>query len=362
MLGSQTLETGIGLVAMFFIIATAASAITEVGSRLLKKRAKDLEKTIESMLSGKAPIKNSAALESLKKTSVWVAASAAARPRAFKKKAKGPSYLSAKMFADAVTEMLADGPQLTDLTKLPNLDKRLQALVREGRGDLLRLKAGLEAWYDEGMQRLEGNYKRWATTFLFVVGLVIAGVANASTIDVAQDLWQGTATRQAVGEAASKVVKEGADASQLESVATATDKLEELSLPVGWGTEDKATWSADPWPWEWHGSQLATAMGFLLTGLLVMLGGPFWFDLLSRLVTLRSSGTKPPLATDDPTSASGRLSTESVAAAPVRRVVVGPPGAPGGSGVPPDVNAVLAELLGLQLPNSSAGEPDVQNG
>jgi hypothetical protein len=34
-------------------------------------------------------------------------------------------------------------------------------------------------------------------------------------------------------------------------------------------------------------------VGLLLTAVALTLGAPFWFDLLSKLVKLRSSGDKP---------------------------------------------------------------------
>jgi len=34
-------------------------------------------------------------------------------------------------------------------------------------------------------------------------------------------------------------------------------------------------------------------VGWLITALAVSLGGPFWFDLLNRLVDLRGAGPRP---------------------------------------------------------------------
>jgi hypothetical protein len=84
-------------------------------------------------------------------------------------------------------------------------------------------------------------------------------------------------------------------------------------------------------PWKWGLSRTATFAGWLLTALLIMLGGPFWYDLLTRLVPLRSSGTRPPVAADDPASATraglasarsadaGTGVVEPAAATPARR-------------------------------------------
>ena len=210
MFGSQALETAIGLAAMFFIVATAASSITEFFSRIFNKRARDLEKSIAALLEGdnlekflegkkgkryKAEI--SEVLGWIKETSVWQAASASSGKTLWKRNPKGPSYLSAKLFADAVAELLAnhklipaEGPKEGpvedhrppssrdhraetgngELAWPENLKKRLDAMVAEGRTDLVSLKAGIETWFDESMGRAEGAYKRWATLILFVVG------------------------------------------------------------------------------------------------------------------------------------------------------------------------------------------------
>src|SRR4051794_430388 len=55
MFGSQALETAIGLSLLFFVLATAASAIVEIFSRLLHKRAAYLQEAIKALLVGAAP-------------------------------------------------------------------------------------------------------------------------------------------------------------------------------------------------------------------------------------------------------------------------------------------------------------------
>src|SRR6478735_966378 len=118
MFGSQALETAIGLAAMFFIIATAASSITEFISRFLNKRARDLEKSIAALFEGdnlekllkdkkgkQARAEVSKVLAWLKETSVWQSAAASSGKTLWKRNPKGPSYLSAKLFADAVAEL-----------------------------------------------------------------------------------------------------------------------------------------------------------------------------------------------------------------------------------------------------------------
>jgi hypothetical protein len=159
MLGSQALETAIGLALLFFVAATAASTIVEVIARLLGKRSKNLEAGIEAMLGGDATGPNALtdAVEVFKGTSVYSAACAAAGKSFIARNAKNPSYLSARAFADGVCEMLVHGDDVRALATLPvNLHKRLRPLALEARGDLISIKSGLEGWFDETMQRTQG--------------------------------------------------------------------------------------------------------------------------------------------------------------------------------------------------------------
>jgi hypothetical protein len=41
------------------------------------------------------------------------------------------------------------------------------------------------------------------------------------------------------------------------------------------------------------GDWLVKVLGWLVTGLAVSLGAPFWFDLLNRVVDLRGAGRRP---------------------------------------------------------------------
>lgn len=350
MLGSQALETAIGLALLFTIVSTGASTIVETIARVLGKRAKNLEAGIAAMFGGSAKDEPgvSQAMAWFKGTSVYTAAAAAVGKTLLRRTPRSPSYLSAKSFADAVSEMLVDdsGETLRPLSDLPpNLRKRLQSLAHDAQGDLLAVKSGLEQWFDETMERAQGAYKRWATSVLFAVGLLLAVAGNISTTNVAEQLWQSPVTRQAVVDAADKVVKEGSPPKDLAKVAATTRSLQQLSLPVGWSPASRATWTgAHWWPWNWTWKQASTVAGWLITALLTMLGGPFWFDLLSKLVSLRSSGAKPSPATDDPASAT---TARGVGAQSGSALSLRP--SPGTTGTA-STEARLAQALGVGVP------------
>lgn len=213
----------------------------------------------------------------------------------------GVTYLSAKSFADAAVELYRKAENVP-----PGLKARMEDVHKDVGEDLVRFKAGLESWFDETMSVLESQYKKWATTWLFFAGLALSVAVNASAINVAQDLWNDQATRAAVVAAAEAAVNSGGDESTaddgasgksvIESIAEQTDELQQLGLPAGW-SQAAPNPATDPMWWLTH------VVGWLLTAALLMLGAPFWFDLLSRLVSLRNAGKAPDPATRDDASA-----------------------------------------------------------
>jgi hypothetical protein len=299
MFGSLALETAIGLALLFFVVASLASAMVEALSRVLRKRANDLEKTIGQMLSRSTTSTDDAAkdnakkaLEMFKGTSIYQSANMAASwGRRWFRTDVGPAYLSARSFADAIDELT---DKLTE-TPLEGLNKRLGSFKVDGGKLTLDAKAALESWYDETMGRLSGAYKRWATAVLFVVGLGLACAGNVSAFHAAQTLWHQPAVRQAALDAAAQAAAKTASPDGLVSKnVTTVQDLAGLGMPVGW--EQGAHWSDAAWT-------VSHIAGWLVTALLLMLGAPFWFDLLCRLVSLRATGAKPPPAAQDPAAA-----------------------------------------------------------
>ena len=328
MFGSQALETAIGLVMMFFVISLATSSIVEIGARLVSKRAKHLEVAIRGMLgTASQPSATGSPTDiwdAFTATSVYDAArSAAGKPlgghhTGDQPKWKRPSYLSAAAFATGIHEIalaeavaahvgvaVVESHVVEAMKLLPgNVGKRVAALDQEFKGNLTDIKAGLESWFDANMDRLQGAYKRWATTLLFLVGIAIAAGSNASTFHVAQRLWSEPTTRQIVIAAADRVAVEpiqdstNKNSNPVETIGGNVARAQSIGLPVGWDAKTRG----EIWGWALPGY----IAGWLATGLLVTLGAPFWFDLLTRLVSLRTSGVKPPLAKDDPASATSR--------------------------------------------------------
>ena len=282
MLGSQALETAIGLVLMLFLLATAASAITEIYSTLVKKRSKDLLAALKDMLSTGAATED----DTLKEKIEALISKATGQVNA--------SYLSAKAFADAAAELVAKGENIGPL------QDKMQELARQSRGKISEVKAGLETWFDETMRRAQEEYSRWASFVLFGTGLGLAVTLNASLLNVGHDLWRDAAAREAVVEAAGSTTaspptcKENGDV--YEQAQCAVDDISAFQLPLGWGATQRHGMNDEGLAIAWW---LSHAVGWLLTAALLMLGANFWFDLLGKLVNLRGTSKRPKEAPDD---------------------------------------------------------------
>jgi hypothetical protein len=312
MFGSQAIEVAIGLVLAFFLLATAASAVVEVISALYQKRAKDLEAALDRMQGAPGTVRDpvGSVPSKVQETSVYKAISPPNLKRGILPKRWGtvrPSYLSAKAFADAVAEMIVKAKHATATGDelyhaLPqDLRDRLQPIVSDVANDATAIKAGLESWFDDTMARLEGAYKRWAQAWLFVVALALVIAANASAYRMADVLYRDPAVRSAVTQSATATATAGQSSDpasitdNLDKVADTVSSLDSLGLPVGWHH------------WNQPGGTWATILGWLVTALLVMLGAPFWFGVLTKLVSLRSTGERPAKALDDSTSATTEI-------------------------------------------------------
>jgi hypothetical protein len=313
MFGSQALEVAVGLTLVFFLFAAAASSVVEVISALYQKRAKDLEATLDRML-GAAPAAGQPGVPaSLSATSVFKGISPGTKRGIWRLRwgEARPSYLSAKAFADAAAEIIGKAKEATATADqlyeaLPQgLRARLQPVLKEVGADATAIKAELESWFDDTMDRLEGAYKRWAQVWLFAVGLVIVIAANASAYRIAVSLYNDPAVRTAVTESASTTAATGTSSDpetikeNIDAVAKTVDELDSLGLPVGWNN------------WNDQGGTWLTAGGWFATALLIMLGAPFWFGVLSKLVSLRSAGARPSKAADQETSATAKTAVRT---------------------------------------------------
>ncbi|NEQ50023.1 MAG: hypothetical protein F6K11_07820 [Leptolyngbya sp. SIO3F4] len=167
----------------------------------------------------------------------------------------------------------------------------------------------LEQWYDRGMDRASGVYRRNSKIVAVLIGVAIAVIVNADTFYMANRLTVNQAVRtsviQTIDQVPLDVILSDDDPSG-GGLAAISDDLQDLgnavqttlsdySLPLGRSPKLLATQAVleSDWPMpiprRW--------LGWFVTGIAVSMGSGFWFDALRRVMSVRSSGAKPSSST-----------------------------------------------------------------
>ena len=93
----------------------------------------------------------------------------------------------------------------------------------------------LEQWFDHGMDRASGWYKRKSQMMMLPIAIVLAVAMNVDSIQLAKNLWQDKTQRQAIVAMAAQYPR--ADVSVQSSVVEAQPvklQIDQLPLPIGW--------------------------------------------------------------------------------------------------------------------------------
>jgi hypothetical protein len=278
MFGSTILDVAIAIVFIYLLVSLVISAINEFIAALLKSRAKNLSKGIEALLQDPSQ-------------AGWVAR-LYQHPliQSLSPPNSKPSYIPSRTFALALLDLIApataDGARtLADLkTGMANLPQPLQRtltnLLDEAQHDVERLKTQIEIWFNNGMDRASGWYKRETQWIQFFLGLSLVILLNIDSVHIGRTLFAVNSPLRAslVESAKSFVAQPGGTNKPMKDVVEA---ISTASLPIGWSELPRR----DQW--------LTMILGWLITAFAVSLGAPFWFDLLNKFINVRASGKAP---------------------------------------------------------------------
>jgi hypothetical protein len=355
MFGSDIIDVLIGLVTVFLLLSLTATALREAIESVLKARAAFLERGIRELLDdpgGSRMVKRfyeHPLIYSLYRGGFKPITGTRIIGR------KLPAYIPSKSFSAAVLDIALRGqragpyaashsdPILTveqlrrAVERLPNTNLRhsITTAIDNSGGDLARVRTNLEAWFDASMDRVSGWYKRQTQFYLFVIGIVLAGMMNVNTITIANHLWKDKAAREALARRA-ELLKADPMVQRMLRDSVLNDaqakrvsaELAALDLPIGW---DRQVWPAagvNPIP-----PYLHIFFGLLITGLAVTLGAPFWFDALNKFMVIRST-VKPreksqeESSEDRQTDKKGQVVVNMPGSAPPAPLPPAPPSAP----------------------------------
>jgi len=228
-----------------------------------------------------------------------------------------PSYISAQSFAEAVIDLVvpdAAGPPTMDVIK-KNVDampasplrQSLQVLVKNAGDDIGQFRASVERWYDDHMDRVSGWYKRHVAKITLVVGAILVVLLNINALTIGRTLYTESTVNTAVSTVAAKATDCPAGQAPQDCLAQLQGQLSAAAtagLPIGWGTVRDCTelnvtcnWLDQRGIFSRHGDSgwqlVLVLIGFLIMVIALVPGAQFWFGLLSKIGTLRSTGPKP---------------------------------------------------------------------
>lgn len=323
------LDVAIGIIFVFLLVSLIASAILEAIQVVWKKRGKDLQKGIEELLRDNPVMRgiyDHPLVNGLYKGAAYPA----------NKLGDLPSYIPARNFALALMDIaystpaggaaaaingaqgattpattvpvVAGGgvmpvppvPAPVNIAALPpgappavvtnaNLARTLRLFAEAAALDPSKTRENIENWYNTAMDRVSGRYKRRSQWLLLIIGLVLAGVMNVDAVRVTRELIANKTLRDAVVAKAITFEKAYPQSSSTTSSTggsvpseDAKKMLVNLGLPIGW----------TPCPCEGPSHDGCVAwmiVGWLITACAVSLGAPLWFDMLNKLIVVRST-------------------------------------------------------------------------
>jgi hypothetical protein len=308
MLGSQVLEVAIGVIFVYLLVSLICTAIREGLETGMKSRAAYLERGIRELLhdpSGENLVRSfySHPVISSLYTGEYTPSKQVDASRIFVRGGNLPSYIPSRNFALALMDIAVrgqatdvvssdpNGPSLsleairTNILNLgnPAVQRAVLAAIDTAGNDFVAAQINIEQWFDSGMDRVSGWYKRSTQSLLFVIGLVASIGLNVNTLAVAQYLYRNDAARATAVASAEAGVTNPAIA--IGRYQHAAKDLEALDLPIGWARSSRPAGTSVDGGWAFFGPPL----GWFMTALAATLGAPFWFDLLNKVMVIRST-------------------------------------------------------------------------
>jgi hypothetical protein len=318
MFGSTVLDVAAGIIFGFLAISLFTSAAVEAFNSALNVRVKNLRSGIMALV-------NDPGFTGLAKELYAHALISPLGPGMANPLKNAPAYIDKTQFAEALLDITglsaatpaaaAQAPAVQAAAELkarmdklnaqadidPQIKQMLQGMVTRCGGDMNRLKNDLASWFDNGMDRLSGQFKRRTQLMTFFIALITAFLVNLDTIRVATLVWEQPALADKLDSAQFPATDPDnlADAVAADKrVFAAVGALAQEGFPVGWPPghfldiqDEKGNWEA---LWAAHPSILyRPLLGWFITAVAALFGAPFWFDMLQSIIRLKGSGPSP---------------------------------------------------------------------
>ncbi|MEO5815958.1 MAG: hypothetical protein ABIT20_11830 [Gemmatimonadaceae bacterium] len=375
MFGSEILDVAIGVALVFLMMSFLATAIREAIESVVKARAVYLERGIRQLLDD---IDGNGIAQAFYEHPLIFSLYAGdydPKDRRFLGRAL-PSYVPARNFADTLIDLAIRGPVKSEYAimqtdavpsvaslranvgrlRSPQLIRAVLTAMDHAGNDMNVVRQNIQTWFDSGMDRVSGQYKRHTHFWLFVIGLVLAAGLNVNAIAITNHLARNKAVREALVARASEVLRDSLyvkklpdSASRRQEAEAVTSQLSALDLPIGIENYNRPRTAAD---------LVRMIGGILITAFAVTLGAPFWFDALNKMMVIRS--TVKPHEKSPEESSEDRQQPKDKKLSPTEDAPPPPPPQPPGDGANPPAPPppVLAPVASAPTQEWASGESD----
>jgi hypothetical protein len=323
---SHVLDTLIVLAALYGGGAVLCSFVSETISSLTQLRGRNLYKGIFNLVCEWPEI-----IKDVYDHPLVTSGSSGSDPKKF------PSYLDARNFSVAfwqslqqrvgaplpseiATAIATPESVLADLKArvgaidpstpgLGDLKAPLSAMLSQAGDDYDKLLSLTDDWFNRQMDRIAGWYRRNSQLIVLTLGFILAFALDIDSARVVTrmnanpglDAKYATAFSSVIDSSTSKPVSSPdpsldpkiiGQAQALDTALRSTDAGFSLSPFVNLDL-------APAWPFLPALRSPGSIIGTAISGFAFALGAPFWFDLLSKFVSVRKSGIKPTDKTKD---------------------------------------------------------------
>lgn len=215
---------------------------------------------------------------------------------------KSPAYSELRRLAQggnldaqALIDRLAQAPITPALrSSLAAIARKVEITADAARDDVKLFGLELEKWFDRGMERATGVYKRNAKAVALLIGIATAVSINADSFHIATRLAVDPILRNSITQTADQLVAEstGNFNQDLEQVQAAVNQaLDEIPFPLGYNevVVQQQMVAEQSWPIPFVPRRL---LGWLVSGFAISMGSTFWFSVLKKVVNVRNTGDR----------------------------------------------------------------------
>jgi len=334
------LDVAIGLFFIYLTLSLLVSGIQELIATVLEWRAKQLKEAIQILLGDNEANDPSAKQAQEIAKELWNhPLIRSLNQRKIIRGSVGPSYISSKMFAATLLEILQSDYDFNasgtiddivqSIKENKTLDEAIQkrilsiALIAQRKASasekgIKSFEKEIRFWFDQSMERASGVYNRNVKGVTLLIGFLVTLALNADTFYILERLNKDAALRSSINQVASKVISNNKkqidecliEANKLNNPSQKLTRqnqcfedinagLDKITMPLGWSTMEEFNkqvnprYPAKPQIGDWVFGIIKLIFGWLLSAGAIAMGAPFWFDLLGKFINVRNAGQVP---------------------------------------------------------------------